>query len=233
MRPIFKFLLFYVLMPVLVFAFAAYFTISITLKGQKTAVCPDIRGKTVEEARTLVESKGLGFSILRYERRNDVAYNHVTIQKPDANISTRVGRIVYVIVSEGPELIKAPGFVGKTMEEARKLIEEKNLVLDRIITVPDARIGKIIAQIPAEGTEILQNGKLTFVVGGQSKIYFFMPDVRKTDATELAEDMELKNIKYRVNYARNEHTSGDIGFDVSIPSRTIFEGSDEVVINIY
>lgn len=220
-------------MPVLVFAFAAYFTISITLKGQKTTVCPDVRGKTVEEARVLVESKGLGFSVLRYERRNDVAYNHITIQKPDANINTRIGRIVYVIVSEGPELIRAPGFVGKTMEEARKMIEEKNLVLDRIITVPSTRAGKIVAQIPTEGTEILQNSKLTFVVGGQSKTYFFMPDVKKVDVTELAEEMELKNIKYKVNYVRNEHTPGDTGFDVSIPSRTIFDGSDEVIINIY
>jgi beta-lactam-binding protein with PASTA domain len=229
----FKIILLCILTPVLVFILATYLTISIVLKGQKTTICPDIRGKTVEEAKGLVESRGLSFSILRYERRNDVPYNHITIQKPDANINTRLGRIVYVIVSEGPELIKAPGFVGKTLDEARGFMEENRLVLDRIITVPSARVGKVMAQIPAEGTEILQDSKVSFIVGGEQTLYFFIRDTKNTDVTELAEEMEAKKIRYKINYVRNDRTSRDSGFDLSVPVRTIFNGSDELVINIY
>jgi beta-lactam-binding protein with PASTA domain len=229
----FKIILLCILTPVLVFILATYFTISIVLKGQKTTICPDIRGKTVEEARGLVESRGLSFSILRYERRNDVPYNHITIQKPDANINTRLGRIVYVIVSEGPELIKAPGFVGKTLDEAKGVMEEKRLILDRIITVPSTRVGKVIAQIPAEGTEILQDSKVTFIIGGEQTIYFFLRDTKNTDVTELAEEMEAKKIKYKINYVRNDRSPRDSGFDLSVPTKTIFSGSDELTINIY
>jgi eukaryotic-like serine/threonine-protein kinase len=229
----FKIILLCILTPILVFILATYLTISIVLKGQKTTICPDIRGKTVEEAKGLVESRGLSFSILRYERRNDVPYNHITIQKPDANINTRLGRIVYVIVSEGPELIKAPGFVGKTLDETKAVMEEKRLILDRIITVPSTRVGKVIAQIPSEGTEILQDSKVTFIVGGEQTLYFFVRDTKNTDVTELAEEMEAKKIKYKVNYVRNDRTSRDSGFDLSIPIKTIFSGSDELVINIY
>jgi serine/threonine-protein kinase len=228
-----KVILFCILTPIFIFVLATYLTISITLKGQKTTICPDIRGKTVEEARQLVQSKGLSFSILRYERRNDIPYNRITIQKPDANINTRLGRIVYVIVSEGPELIKAPGFVGKSLEEAKEVIEEKRLVLDRIITVPSTRAGKVIAQIPAEGTEILQDSKVTFIVGGRQTLYFFMPDTKKIDITELAEEMEAKNIKYKTNYVRADQAPHDSGFDLSVPARTIFNSSDELAINIY
>lgn len=228
-----KIILFYVLVPIFVFIIATYFTISITLKGQKTTICPDIRGKTVKEAKALVESKGLSFSILRYERRNDVPYNHVTIQKPEANINTRLGRIVYVIVSEGPELIKAPEAVGKSLEEAKTVLDEKKLILDRIITVPNAKAGKIIAQLPPEGTEILQGSKVVFIIGGEQMAYFFMPDTTKMDVTELAEELELKNIKYKINYVRDEHGPYDSGFSISVAARTIFKGSDEVVINIY
>ena len=170
-----KIILFYILAPIFIFILATYLTISIPLKGQKTTICPDIRGKTVEEAKQLVESRGLSFSILRYERRNDVPYNHITVQKPEANINTRLGRIVYVIVSEGPELIKAPGFVGKSLDEAKAIMEEKRLILDRIITVPSAKVGKVIAQIPAEGTEILQDSKVTFIVGGEQTLYYLYP----------------------------------------------------------
>ena len=228
-----KIILFYILAPIFVFILATYLTISITLKGQKTTICPDIRGKTVEEAKELVQSRGLSFSILRYERRNDVPYNHITVQKPEANINTRLGRIVYVIVSEGPELIKAPGFVGKSLDETKAIMEEKRLILNRIITVPSAKVGKVIAQIPAEGTEILQDSMVTFIVGGEQTLYYFIPDTKKIDVTELAEEMEIKKIKYKINYARNDRTSRDSGFDLSVPAKTIFNGSDELTINIY
>jgi eukaryotic-like serine/threonine-protein kinase len=228
-----KIILFYILAPIFIFILATYLTISITLKGQKTTICPDIRGKSVEEAKELVKTKGLSFSILRYERRNDVPYNHITVQKPDANINTRLGRIVYVIVSEGPELIKAPGFVGKSLDEAKAVMEEKRLILDRIITVPSARVGKVIAQIPTEGTEILQDSKVTFIIGGEQTTYFLIPDTRKIDVTELAEEMEAKKIKYKINYVRNDRTSRDSGFDLSVPAKTIFNGSDELTINVY
>jgi eukaryotic-like serine/threonine-protein kinase len=229
----FKIILFCILAPIFIFVLATYLTISITLKGQKTTICPDIRGKTVEEAKQLIENKGLSFSILRYERRNDVPYNHITVQKPEANINTRLGRIVYVIVSEGPELIKAPGFVGKSLDEAKVVMEEKRLILDRIITVPSAKVGKVIAQIPSEGSEILQDSKVTFIVGGEQTLYFFIPDIKKIDVTELAEEMEIKKIKYKINYVRNDRTSRDNGFDLSIAAKTIFNGSDELTINIY
>jgi eukaryotic-like serine/threonine-protein kinase len=228
-----KMILFYILAPIFIFIFATYFTISITLKGQKTTICPDIRGKTVEEAKELVQSRGLSFSILRYERRNDVPYNHITVQKPDANINTRLGRIVYVIVSEGPELIRAPGFAGRSLDEAKTLMEEKRLILDRIITVPSLKVGKVIAQIPTEGTEILQDSKVTFIVGGEQTLYFYIPDTKKIDITELAEEMEAKKIKYKINYVRNDRTARDSGFDLSVPAKTIFNGSDELTINIY
>ncbi len=228
-----KLILFCVLTPIVVFILATYLTISITLKGQKTTICPDIRGKTVEEAKQLVESKGLSFSVLRHERRNDIPYNHITIQKPDANINTRLGRTVYVIVSEGPELIKAPGVIGKTLDEAKKILEAEQLVLDRIITVPGAKVGKIIAQIPPEGTEILQNSQVTFIIGGKQTIYFFIPNIRGLSVTELAEEMEEKEIKYKINYVRNDETSHDSGFSLSVPRRTVFNSSDELVINIY
>jgi beta-lactam-binding protein with PASTA domain len=228
-----KIILFYILAPIFIFILATYLTISITLKGQKTTICPDIRGKTVEEAKELVKNKGLSFSILRYERRNDVPYNHITVQKPDANINTRLGRIVYVIVSEGPELIKAPGFAGKSLDEAKAMMEEKRLILDRIITVPSTKVGKVIAQIPAEGTEILQDSKVTFIVGGEQTLYFFIPDTRKIDVTELAEEMEAKKIKYKINYVRNDRSPRDSGFDLSVPAKTIFNSSDELTINVY
>lgn len=224
--------LLYVLAPIFVFILSGYLAVSILLKTQQTTICPDIRGKTVEEARQLVGTRGLSFSILRYERRNDVPYNHVTVQKPEANISTRKGRVVYVIVSEGPEMIKAPGLVGQGLDAAKGVLEEKKLILDKIITIPHSRTGRVIAQIPAEGTEILEQTKVSLIVGSEQKTYYFLSETKNVDINGLAEEMDAKKIKYKMNYVRADHAPRS-GIDFSVPPRTIFSGSDELIITIY
>ena len=160
-------ILLYVLAPIAVFGLSTYLTISLTLKFQQTTICPDVRGKTVEEARELIKGKGLSLVVMRYERRNDVPYNHITVQKPDANISTKKGRVVYVIVSEGPELMKVPSFVGLTPEQAQLVLSEKHLVLEKTVMVPHEKAGKIIAQVPSSGSDILEYGRITFCVGSE------------------------------------------------------------------
>jgi beta-lactam-binding protein with PASTA domain len=224
--------LLYVLTPIFVFAFSTYFTISVILKTQQTTVCPDLRGKTVDEAKLLVQNRGLSLTVLRYERRNDVPYNRITVQKPEANINTRTGRVVYVIVSEGPELIKTPGFVGQSLENAQATLQEKKLTLDKIVTVPHIKTGEVIAQIPVEGTEVLEQSGITLIVGGEQKTYFLLPDTRNMNVDEITEEMEIKKMKYKTNYVREDRgTRG--GFDISIPPRTIFSSADEVTISIY
>jgi eukaryotic-like serine/threonine-protein kinase len=224
--------LLYALTPIFIFALSTYFTISIVLKTQTTTVCPDIRGRTVDEAKLLVQNRGLSLTVLRYERRNDVPYNHITIQKPEANINTRTGRVVYAIVSEGPELIKTPGFVGQSLENAQATLQEKKLALDKIITVPHIKTDKVIAQIPAEGTEVLEQSGVTLIVGGEQRAYFLLPDTRNMNISDITDEMEIKKMKYKTNYVREDRAVRG-GFDISVPPRTIFSSADEVTINIY
>ncbi len=221
-----------ILAPIIVFGLSTYLTISLVLKFQQTTICPDVRGKTVENARELMRNKGLNLVVLRYERRNDVPYNHITVQKPDANISTKKGRVVYVIVSEGPELMKTPSFVGLTTEEAQKMFSEKHLVLDKTVMVPSLKSGKVLAQLPVQGSDILEYGKVTLFVGTEPKSYYLMADTKNINYNELAEELESKGIKYKVRYARGDNT-GPKNIEYSVLPRTLFASTEEIVINIY
>ncbi len=221
-----------ILAPVIVFGLSTYLTISLLLKFQQTTICPDIRGKTVEDARDLVRNKGLSLVVLRYERRNDIPYNHVTVQKPEANISTKKGRVVYVIVSEGPELMKTPGFVGLTTEEAQRIFGEKHLVLDKTVMVPSQKTGRVIAQLPQQGTDILEYGRVILFVGAEPKTYYMMVHTKNINYHELADELELRGIKYKINYARNEDSESR-GIDYSVYPRTLFASTEEITINIY
>lgn len=220
-----------IITPVIVFSLSTYLTISLSLKFQQTTICPDIRGKTVEDARDTMKRKGLNLVVLRYERRNDVPYNHITVQKPDANISTKKGRVVYVIVSEGPELMKTPNFVGLTTEEAQTMFSEKHLVLEKTIMVPSQKTGKVIAQLPQQGTDILEYSKVTLFVGAEPRSYYLMADKKNINYNELADEFELRGIKYRLNYARGDNSESR-GIDYSVPPRTLFASTEEIVINI-
>lgn len=222
----------YCVVPIIMFFLSAYFTINVLLKTQKTIVCPDVRGKNVEEAKDLVESRGLKFIILRYERRNDVAYNHITVQKPEANIPTRKGRVVNVIVSEGPELVKVPVLTGQSLQVAEEILKEKNIEIEKTIYVPHANAGKVVAQIPKGGENILEAKGVILFIGNDQKTYFLMPDITETNLAELSEEMDMKQLKYKTVYLKGELSITGSAIKTSIPPGTIFKGADEILINV-
>jgi len=222
----------YFLIPISAFILSTYLTIDIVLKGQETTVCPDVRGKKVEEAKEIARDKGLGLIVLRYERRNDVPYNHITVQKPDANIAIRKGRVLYVIVSEGPQLVEIPTLTGQPLEKAAEILGEKLITIKKTIYIPHERTGRIIAQAPKGGSTILEQGGVVLIVGSEQKPYYMLPVIRNKDIDNLLEDMEMKKIRYKIDYGRNEQTAVKTNIKTLIPPRTIFNKDNELIINI-
>jgi beta-lactam-binding protein with PASTA domain len=222
----------YIAIFIAVFSFSAYFTINILLKRQINVICPDIRGKTVEDAKSLVENKGLSFSISRYERRNDVPLNHITVQRPEANISTRLGRTVMVIVSEGPELIPLPVLEGKSLADAEGILNQKNIEIEKVIYVPHPKAGKVVAQIPKGGEDIIKGKSVTILVGAEQDQYYVMPDFKDMTPRDLTEEMTSKNIKHKLDYVIEEKISPKMTIITSVPPRTVFKNNNEIEIKV-
>jgi beta-lactam-binding protein with PASTA domain len=225
--------LFYSLLPFFVFFVSIYLTIDILLKSGNNVECPDVRGKTVEEAREMAQKKGLPLVVLRYENRSDIPYNHITVQKPEANIPIRKGRIIHVIVSEGPKLTEVPNLTGRTLQEAEETLREKNLEVGRIIQLPHAREGRIITQLPKGGEKTLERKEVTLFVGLDKGKYFFLPDVKDLSLWDIQDEMDSKQIKYKITTSpKNEKGAKDGALRLSLPPRTIFKADDEVLIYI-
>ncbi|MCX5812978.1 MAG: PASTA domain-containing protein [Proteobacteria bacterium] len=214
-----------------VFVLSGYLTVSVLLKAGGTVICPDVRGKNVDDAKQLVQSKGLSLAVVKYERRNDVPYNHITVQKPEANISTRKGRIVLVIVSEGPELIRVPVLTGQMVDNVGEILKGINLKIEKTIYVPSPKVGKIIAQTPKGGEDMLEGKGITLFVGTEQKMLYVMPDVKALDLSELSDEMDKKGIKYKITYEKSEYNMRlKPAIEASIPLRTIFKADDEIEI---
>jgi serine/threonine-protein kinase len=225
--------LLFTLLPFFVFFVSVYLTIDILLKAGDNVLCPDVRGKTVDEAREVAKKKGLPLVVLRYENRSDVPYNHVTVQKPEANIPIRKGRIIHVIVSEGPKLTEVPNLTGKTIQEAEETLREKNLEIGKIIQIPHSREGKVIAQLPRGGEKTLERKAVTLFVGLDKGKYFFMPDVKELSLSDIQDEFDSKKIKFKVTtLPQNGTMAKDGALRLSLPPRTIFRADDEVLIYI-
>jgi eukaryotic-like serine/threonine-protein kinase len=228
-----KKVLLYTLLPFFVFFVSIYLTIDLLLKGGDNVICPDVRGKTVDEAREVAKKTGLPLVVLRYENRSDVPYNHITVQKPEANIPIRKGRIINVIVSEGPKLTEVPNLAGKTLQEAEETLREKNLEVGKIIHLPNARDGKIITQLPKGGEKTLERKEVTLFVGLDKVKYFFMPDVKDLSLWDIQDEMNAKRLKYKITPLPNNGKITQEGtLKLSLPPRTIFKVDDEVFIYI-
>jgi beta-lactam-binding protein with PASTA domain len=224
--------LLYFFVPISAFILSMYFTIDIVLKGQETTVCPDVRGKKVEVAKEMARNKGLSLIILRYERRNDVPYNHITVQKPDANIAIRKGRILYVIVSEGPQLVEVPALTGQPLEKAAEILGEKLITIRKTIYIPHEKTGRVVAQVPKGGSTILEQGGVTLVVGSEKRPFYMLPVITDANIDALLDEMEMKRIRYTIQYGSNGHAPGRTDIKTSIPPKTIFNNDNELIIKI-
>jgi serine/threonine-protein kinase len=220
----------YLIAPFFFFGFSAYVTLAILLKIEQTVVCPDVRGKDVEEAKRFLQQRGISLKVVRYERRNDVPYNVITVQKPDANVPMRKSRVVGVLVSEGPELVRLPNVVGQAADDVQETFDALNIRVGKILTVPHRNAGTVLAQVPVGGVDMATNQKVTLVVGAPAKGYFIMPELRGSYPAAAGADMELKRIRHRMQYSRREYAFPGQIVATTPPARTVFSGDDEVLI---
>ncbi len=188
----------YAAVPVCVFLLATWVTIGVTLKDEDTVTCPDITGRDVGDARIILEQKGLSLAVARYEKRKDVQYNQIVLQKPDANMAVRRGRTVSVVVSEGPFPVSIPLVVDHTLTYAEGILRERNIAVKKVIFVPHREAGKVLAQIPRSGENILDEAGMTLIVGSHEKEYFLVPQMLGKNYLAVVAEMERKQIGHRV-----------------------------------
>lgn len=131
-------------------------------KGQELTTVPKVVGKTKEEAITALEEANLKAEVIE-ETSKKVEEGYVISQEIEANKQVNAGETVKIHVSMGVEQISVPNVLGKTEEEARKLITDAKLKV-KVVTVEDttktSENGKVIKQdvdannLVDEGTEI-------------------------------------------------------------------------------
>jgi beta-lactam-binding protein with PASTA domain len=215
---------------VAVFAVAGYVTMKVLIREERTLACPDTVGKELSDARRLAQANGLSVVVSRYEKRKDIPYNYVISQRPEPSMPVRTGRILSVVVSEGPLLVSIPLLTNHTLTYAETTLKERYILLKKALFVPQRAAGTVVAQSPQSGRNIVDEGGMTLFVAKSPKRYFLMPDLVGKQVTEVISEMETKQIKYNITYVERSGRQEKTILETSILPKTVFDEEDTLEI---
>jgi serine/threonine-protein kinase len=129
--------------------------------GKPLADVPYVIGQQRDAARTTLT--GAGFQVKFEERESDEPQGQVLETDPAPGASVPEGSVVTVYYSDGPEEI--PDVVGKTQEEAERILREAGYVPDVVESANTTEPkGTVIQQSPPAGQQAQEGSTVTIVV---------------------------------------------------------------------
>lgn len=207
---------------------SGYVTMKVLIREEGTTPCPDTVGKELPDAKRIAEAKGLNVVVSRYEKRKDVPYNYIISQRPEPGMPVRKGRIVTVVVSEGPLLVNVPQLTGHPLQSAEAAMKERYIPLKQTLQVPSSNVGLIVAQSPRSGRSLVDEEGMTLFVGARPKKYYIMPDLIGKPAPEVLSELDAKQIKYRITYVERPGRQARTILETSAPPRVVI-GEDDTI----
>lgn len=128
---------------------------------ESSVVVPDILNKTVREARRALQAVGLTLELDRAVEDDTRAV--IKLQRPPAGNRVRPGSVVQASTIIGPPaLVSVPDVTGRTMAEARNILEREGLVVELEGTARDT--GYVRAQSPSPGVRVRPGTRVSLTV---------------------------------------------------------------------
>ncbi len=162
--------------------------------GPKPVSVPELVGKTLEQARTLLPGAHLLLGVVTEEYSDEPEDTILRVASELIDGKAPRDSAIDVVVSKGPRPIPVPNVVGATLEDAKDRLESAGFVVDdsKAKFSTDVERGRVIRQTPAEGQ--LQPGETVTLVVSLGPRNFGAPDftgLSRDAATELADQWGL------------------------------------------
>ena len=197
------------------------------ITNPKEVLLPNLVGISVEDAEKMLEESGLILETTE-EYNSEYAQGYIISQDPiySDNYNIKSGSTIKAVVSKGMEQAMVPAVVGKTKEEAQKLIEEAKLKCE-IIEEESKKIeaGYVVSQ----ETEANQN-----VFAGDTIVIHVSTGTKKSAVTSVIgkKEEESKNtltslgLKVDVTYDEDSSKENGVVLKQSIDAgREVEEGT--------
>ncbi|WP_288798371.1 Stk1 family PASTA domain-containing Ser/Thr kinase [uncultured Megasphaera sp.] len=129
-------------------------------------VVPDVTGKQIEIARTMLMDKNLSVSIKEVDS-SDVPIGEVITQNPSGGSVVKANRTIYLTVSRGSQgdTVLVPNLCGLTLDEAARKLKAVGLSIGTVTYVDsDKEDGKIVSHTPNSPDKVAKNTTIDVVV---------------------------------------------------------------------
>lgn len=141
-------------------------------KGQKKGSVPDVKGKTIDEAKSILEAAG--FEVEEDDEYSDeVEEKHIISQSPEGGSQAPEGSTVKVVVSKGKEVkvSKVPNLKKMTVTEAESALSAAHLKLGNVSQEYSESVkeGQVISQSIAADTEVKEDTKIDITISKGKK----------------------------------------------------------------
>jgi beta-lactam-binding protein with PASTA domain/serine/threonine protein kinase len=178
--------------------------------GPERHTVPDVRGKTLDQAKALLAQASLGFgrAIQRYSDK--VPQGTVINTSPAATTPLRRNAAVNVIVSRGQRPIPITDWTGRNGDKAEAALGELGFVVARDDQFSDTvPVGKVVSQSPSSGTGFKGDSIALVVSKGPALVK--VPSLNGHKVDDARQELE------------------DLGFKVAVSHNPFYVGANYVV----
>lgn len=130
--------------------------------GQRAAEVPQLIYMTQQQAKVAIENTGLTMGTIT-EKMSDQQRGFVVESNPPAGTRLALPASVDIVVSRGPATLPVPDLYGRTLAEARSMIEQMGLRVGGVTrdTSSITPENTVIGQLPAAGQNVGNGGAIS------------------------------------------------------------------------
>lgn len=203
----------------------------IVSKGKEIVIMPSVVGKKRDEAEKQLKELGLKVEIIE-ENNEKVEAGYVIKQEPVEKEELPGKSSVKIYVSKGIKMVTVPNVLGKSLEDAEKLIEDAGLVVAAVITETDTTKDDniIIKQTLESGKEVAEKTEITITVNSLPKIKTGTVNINVQSFTGYTEKVaEPENKTNVTNVTGNTTTTPKGPQNVDVTVKVTSQGTEDTV----
>ncbi|HID95865.1 MAG TPA: PASTA domain-containing protein [Candidatus Latescibacteria bacterium] len=188
--------------------------------GQDVEV-PDVTEKGLEEARDILQKRGLLLVVERQEENEELPEGAVISQSPPPYSWVKRGRRVFVAISRGARLYEVPDVRGVSQRQAMLILDQIGFKTGTITGQPSYEFpkGVVISQIPEPGELAGKDVLIDLVVSTGPPELALMPDLVGKSLQEASDLLERMGLRLgRVTYQSSLEYLPDTVLRQSIPA---------------
>lgn len=198
-------------------------------EDKETVKLPNLVGKTLSEAKEILDKNNLDCGDITYDEDSDLPANTVCSQDPEAGEEVEEGTAVNLVVSKADDRVEVPDLLNRSTEKVKSLLKSAGLSYEMSSEEysDDVSEGLVISQSPKSGTKVEAGSTVSVVISkGPEKKNVVTKPIALIVNYDLAGDNEVFDLAVTLTDSK-----GNVTYVVNKKNCKKSDGEETVVLN--